>query len=99
MLRIAAQSSYAGSARKQKREGICLIARAILRGGIVQSVRSPRSEEPTRLVGCFGVAGLVPANLVPEKIVNGIARGRVGGLDDHAGAACGFLQAVNGFLA
>src|SRR3989442_5818145 len=111
-----------------------LIARAILRGGIVRCARCPRSEEAaklvpfqlicpslpetaglpfgieafsrysaeivgTALVDCFGVAGLVLANLVAEKIVNGVARGRVGGFGDHPGAAGGFLLGLHEFRA
>src|SRR5258708_21118944 len=52
-----------------------------------------------KLVYRFGVAGLVLANLVPEKIVNGVERGRVGGLDDHAGPVGGFLIGVMNLLA
>src|SRR6266571_2646588 len=99
MLRIAAQSSYAGSARKPKWEGICLIARAILRGGIARSARCARSEESAKLVYRFRVGGLVLTNLEAEEIVDGIERGRVGGLDDHAGAVGGFLVGVHDFLA
>src|SRR6266571_1490278 len=52
-----------------------------------------------KLVYRFRVGGLVLANLVAEKIVNGIERGWVGGLDDHAGAVGGFLIGVHDFLA